>query len=123
MAVDPDQFIVDFPQFAETDTDQIESAIASALTLADTEQWGDLANRAQSLLVAHMLAITAQASATDGRATGNLTGISIPHEVSMQFSNTATAASGGGDGGLKSTVYGQEFLQLRQFKFIPFLIV
>jgi hypothetical protein len=124
MAVDVDQFQIDFPQFANTDTDLIDSAIATALLMADATAWGDLATRAQSLLTAHMLALQAQAAATDGRSTGNLTGISIPSEVSLSFSNTATAATGNtGDAGLKATTYGQEFLQLRQFRFLPFMIV
>jgi hypothetical protein len=123
MAVDVDQFQIDFPQFANTDTDLIDSAIATAMLMADTTAWGGLATRAQSLLTAHMLALQSQAAATDGRNTGNLTGISIPNEVSMSYSNTATAATANsGDSGLKATTYGQEFLQLRQFKFVPFMI-
>lgn len=122
MAVDVDVFQTQFPQFANTDTDLIEYAIATALLMADTDAWGPLANRAQSLLTAHMLALQSQAAATDGRNTGNLTGISIPNEVSMQFSQTA-AFGGKGEEGLKATTYGQEFLQLRQFRFVPFMIV
>ena len=122
MAVDVDQFQVDFPQFANTDTDLIDSAIATATIMASDTAWGSLANRAQSLLTAHMLALQSQAQATDGRNTGNLTGISIPNEVSMQFSQTASFG-GKGEEGLKATTYGQEFLQLRQFRFVPFMIV
>jgi len=122
MAVDIDQFQIDFPQFADTDTEQIESAIATALILANDIAWGALANRAQSLLTAHMLAIQAQADANDGRNTGNLTGISIPNEVSMQFAQTASFGSKGQEG-YKATVYGQQFLQLQQSQFVPFLIV
>ena len=90
MAVDVDQFQIEFPQFANTDTDLISSAIATALLMVGETEWGPLANRAQSLMTAHMLALQAQASATDGRNTGNLTGISIPSEVSMQFFQTAS---------------------------------
>jgi len=122
MAVDLDQFQIDFPQFANTDTDLIESAIATALLMAGEAEWGTLANRAQSLLTAHMLALQSQAVATDGRNTGNLTGVSIPSEVSMQFAQTASFG-GKGEEGLKTTTYGQEFLQLRQFRFLPFRIV
>ena len=122
MAVDVDQFQIDFPQFANTDTDLISSAISTALLMAGEAEWGTLATRAQSLLTAHMLALQAQAAATDGRNTGNLTGISIPSEISMQFSQTASFG-GKGEEGLKATTYGQEFIQLRQFKFLPFRIV
>jgi hypothetical protein len=122
MAVDVDQFQIDFPQFANTDTDLIDSAIATALLMAGETEWGQLATRAQSLLAAHMLALQAQAAATEGRNTGNLTGISIPSEVSMQFAQTASFG-GKGEEGLKTTSYGQEFLQLRMFKILPFRIV
>ena len=122
MAVDVDQFQIDFPQFANTDTDLIDSAIATALLMAGETEWGPLATRAQSLLTAHMLALQAQAAATEGRNTGNLTGISIPSEVSMQFAQTASFG-GKGEEGLKTTSYGQEFLQLRMFKVLPFRIV
>jgi hypothetical protein len=122
MAVDVDQFLIEFPQFADTDFDLLESAISTAELMASEKAWGALASRAQSLLVAHMLALQTQATATDGRNTGNLTGISIPNEVSMQFAQTA-ATGGQGEDGLKATTYGQEFLQLRQFQFVPFRIV
>jgi len=122
MAVDIDQFQIDFPQFADTDTELIESAISTALLMAGDAEWGALATRAQSLLTAHMLALQSQAAANQGRNTGNLTGISIPNEGSMQFSQTASFG-GKGEEGLKATTYGQEFLQLRQFKFLPFRIV
>lgn len=122
MAVDIDQFQIDFPQFANTDTDLISSAIATALLMVGEAEWGSMATRAQSLMTAHILALQAQAAATDGRNTGNLTGISIPSEVSMQFSQTASFG-GKGEEGLKTTTYGQEFLQLRQFRFLPFRIV
>jgi hypothetical protein len=122
MAVDVDQFQIDFPQFADTDTDLIDSAIATALLMAGDAEWGTLATRAQSLLTAHMLALQSQAAANQGRNTGNLTGISIPNEVSMQFSQTASFG-GKGEEGLKATTYGQEFIQLRQFKFLPFRII
>jgi hypothetical protein len=122
MAVDIDQFQIDFPQFANTDTDLISSAIATALLMVGEAEWGPMATRAQSLMTAHILALQAQAAATDGRNTGNLTGISIPSEVSMQFSQTASFG-GKGEEGLKTTTYGQEFLQLRQFRFLPFRIV
>lgn len=120
--VDVDEFQVQFPQFANTDPDLIEYAIATAAVMASDTAWGALANRAQSLLTAHMLALQSQAAATDGRNTGNLTGISIPSEVSMQFSQTASFG-GKGEEGLKATTYGQEFLQLRQFRFLPFRII
>jgi hypothetical protein len=122
MAVDVDQFQTQFPQFANTDTDLVEAAIATAILMASDTAWGVLATRAQSLLTAHMLALQAQAVATDGRNTGNLTGISVPNEVSMQFSQTASFG-GKGEEGLKATTYGQEYLQLRQFRFLPFRIV
>ena len=40
----------------------------------------------------------------------------------MQFSQTESFG-GKGEEGLKTTTYGQEFLQLRQFRFLPFRIV
>jgi hypothetical protein len=123
MAVTVDQFVVDFPQFASTDEDAIESALATAALMIDATAWGTLADRALGLLTAHMLALRAQATLSGGRSTGNLTGVSIPSEVSYQFSNTATAASKSGDDGLKTTSYGQEFVQLRQFAIVPFRII
>lgn len=122
MAVEFGQFSVDFPQFANVDEDAFDSALATAVLMADASAWGDLADRAQGLLCAHLLALRAQASLSGGRNTGNLTGVSIPNEVSYQFSQTASF-SGKGEEGLKSTIYGQEFIQLRQFQFLPFRIV
>lgn len=119
MAVTYDQFGINFPQFADVDEDAFNSALATAQLMASSVAWGELADRAQGLLTAHMLALRSQASASDGRNTGNLTGISVPNEVSMQFSQTASFG-GRGEEGLKATTYGQEFLQLRQFKFLPF---
>lgn len=119
MAVTFDQFGIDFPQFADVDEDAFDSALATAILMADATAWGDLADRAQGLLTAHLLALRSQAPLSGGRNTGNLTGLSIPSEVSYQFSQTA-AFGGKGEEGLKSTIYGQEFLQLRQFKFLPF---
>jgi|GEM_PF-6672508 len=121
MAVLFDTFTIDFPQFTTVDEDAFDSALAIARLLASADAWGELADRAHSLLTAHMLALRAQAGLSGGRSTGNLTGVRIPSEVDYSFSNTATSgAKSSGDEGLKSTTYGQEFLQLKQFKFLPF---
>jgi hypothetical protein len=119
MAVTSDQFQEDFPQFTNTDSDFIDSAIATSALMLDRAVWGGLADRAQSLLVAHLLAIRDQASQTGGRSTGNLTGLSVPNEISLQYSQ---AAGSGSQSGLSSTVYGQEFLQLQRFKIVPIRI-
>lgn len=119
MAVTYDQFGIDFPQFVTVDEDAFDSALATAQLMASSDAWGTVADRAHGLLTAHLLALRSQAGLGGGRNTGNLTGISIPNEVSYQFSQSASF-SGKGEEGFKVTIYGQEFLQLRQIKFLPF---
>jgi hypothetical protein len=83
--------------------------------MVNAKTWGDLADRAQSLVTAHILTVRAQGSNSGGKPSGNLTGINIPNEVSFQYSQAASSDQSG----LSTTIHGQEFLALQQFVIVP----
>jgi hypothetical protein len=120
MTVTVAQFRADFPQFQ----DSSESSISTALTTAGLmvgEVWGELQDRATSLMAAHILTLAASAKSTSGSATSSLAGINIPNEVSLQYSQTPSGNSSAAS--LNSTAYGKEFSTLQQFVIVPFRIV
>ena len=58
MAVDAASFIIDFPEFSETDTALIDAKIADAVGRVSAETWADLTDQGVKYLAAHLIAMS-----------------------------------------------------------------
>lgn len=80
-------FIVQFPEFADTNTAQVEAILAAAALEIDADVWGDKADQGQAYLAAHKLALS-------------------------PFGNNGQLVATGSGAGYEATVYGAHYLTL-----------
>lgn len=80
-------FIIQFPEFADTSQAQVNAILAAALLEIDTDVWGTKADQGQAYLAAHKLALS-------------------------PFGNSAQLVAAGQSAGYEATVYGQHYLAL-----------
>lgn len=67
-------FLTQFPEFSQADTDLIDAMLAGAATQLDAEVWGGVYDQGHAYLTAHMLACSpfgqnARMSSKDGETT------------------------------------------------------
>lgn len=80
-------FIVQFPEFADTNAAQVEAILAAAALEIDVDVWEAKADQGQAYLAAHKLALS-------------------------PFGNNAQMVATGSGAGYEATVYGAHFLRL-----------
>ena len=98
----PASFLAEYDEFQTLSEPKVKGAIAQASDFCPIEVWGGKYNQAVSLVTAHILALRwlqvgAIASSSVQNAKGRDSKIAV-----------------GSDSWLESTVWGQQFLQLRQ---------
>lgn len=116
--MDPEQFITDFPEFANTTmypTAAIAFQIGIATSLLNAQRWGSMLNYGIELYVAHNLVLAAQAAEDSalGNTPGEMTGPTSAKgvdKVTVSYDTQAASLTDAGFYGL--TRYGVQFLQL-----------
>jgi hypothetical protein len=120
VSVSSDNLRVLYPEFAST-TDWLDATIEQFIGWAalelDAETWGVHFERGSLALAAHLMALAkrsqAGADSTAGASTGAVTGLRTGQE-SITFSAPAAAQAAASDSSLGSTIYGLEYIRLRE---------
>ncbi|MBD2364533.1 DUF4054 domain-containing protein [Anabaena minutissima FACHB-250] len=100
--ITPSQFLANYDEFQSLDEPKIQAVINEAATFCPIEVWGSRHNQAVSLVTAHTLAMRwLQVGAIAANAVQNAKGRDASNRMDS-------------DSWLTGTVWGQQFLQLRQ---------
>ena len=106
--------------FADTTTypdPLIQIQIDDSLTEMDAGAWGDFFHRGQGLLIAHLLTLDDLLNTGSGSEAGlgTLKPIALESEgdTSISYAGGGAVAGMGNDTVLASTLYGQQFIELR----------
>lgn len=121
-----DEFVALYPAFASTVQPRIESFLSMSSRLLDEASWGDFFSDAVGLDAAHSLALALGAekgpqAALQG-ATGPISSVSAAG-ISTSFNTMSSDGKSKSDNWYSKTVYGQQFLRLRDTVIPPGVMV
>lgn len=109
------QFLQYFPEFGSVAVPKLNLYVGVAVSRVNSTVWGDCAEYAQALLMAHMLA-SSGSGASDGGSSGAVTSESVG-DLSRSYGSVDVKSDG--DKMLAQTKYGREFLALRAECVVP----
>lgn len=107
-------FLACFPELSSYVTAAFETRLptlnSNASLLVDADQWGDAAQYAKALLIAHK--VSKENSTALQQGSGAITSMK-EGDVSVTFAAPSSSGSTSGEDDLKTTAYGREFTELR----------
>jgi hypothetical protein len=110
----PDDFILQFPEFANVPPQRIQYWINKSAVYVDSTVWGALADDGVAYWVAHQLFSGQQNAATAAQSPDEIGAVVLKAgDTTIQYSDKVALARLTGDSYLGSA-YGQYFLQLRR---------
>ena len=113
MAVTPTEFKARYTEFASTSDARCQVYLDDAAGEMNEGRWGDLYDRGQAALAAHLLSVADQnaASGGSGAALGGQVASRTVGSVSVSFSN-GVVSGGSAENFFLSTSYGAEYWRL-----------
>lgn len=108
-------FLQLFPEFSSVAVPKVNAYLAIAGNRVDSNAWGDCADYAQALILAHMLSASGSGQ-SDGATGGPVTSESVG-DLSRQYGTMQSESEA--DKPYTMTKYGREYLALRRECIIP----